>query len=102
MKTMQLIFTALALSAAAAAQAHEFDPGGRIVVTCPATAAPRMADVARAIEESHYWAAQSTRREILQLTREACASSGANSVTFVPPADQRYLGGQERRVATTK
>src|SRR5512143_3049844 len=70
-------------------QAHEFDPGGKIVVTCQAGSAARMADVARAVEESHYWAPQSTRREMLTVARQACAS-GSTAVTFVPPPDQRY------------
>lgn len=77
-------------------QAHEFDPGGTIVVTCHAGGAARMADVARAIDESHYWAPQSTRREMLTLARQACAS-GSTVVTFVPPLDRRY--GANNRVA---
>lgn len=99
MKTFRL-FTAFALLAAGAcAQAHEFDPGGRIVLSCTPDRAPRMADVAHAVDKSHYWAPASARQEILVLARQAC-SSGANEVAFVPTADQRYAatrGAAERR-----
>ena len=81
--------TALALLiAASSAQAHQFDPGGQIVVTCRADTV-RMADIARAVEDSHYWAPRDARMGMLALARQSCAS-GSTNVTFVPPRDQRY------------
>jgi hypothetical protein len=77
------------LAGSFAAHAHDIDPGGRIVLKCSATHAPRMADVARAVDDSHYWAPQGARREMLTLAREACAA-GSQALAFVPPADQRY------------
>jgi hypothetical protein len=48
-----------------------------------------MADIAHAVERSHYWATPSARKEMLTISREACAA-GSKTVAFVPPADQRY------------
>lgn len=89
MNLERILISSVLLAAGAVAQAHEFDPGGRIVLTCSAERAPRMADVARAVGNSHYWAPQSARQEILARARRAC-DSGAGDVVFVPPADQRY------------
>ena len=90
MKTYSLFAAALTLLVCGfCAQAHEFDPGGWIVITCSSLRAPRMADVAHAVAVSHYWAPQSARREMLDRARQECARGGAVA-TFVPPADQRY------------
>ena len=77
------------LAGATSVQAHEYDPGGKIVVNCREGWTPFMADVSYAVERSHYWATPSARREMLKLAREACAS-GSTMVAFVPPRDQRY------------
>jgi hypothetical protein len=99
MKPQRLALVAsVVLAGSISAQAHDFDPGGKIVLQCPATHAPRMADVARAVEDSHYWAPQDVRREMLALARQACAA-GSQAVTFVPPADQRYGGAANSWVA---
>jgi hypothetical protein len=90
MKIYRIGIAALAILAGAiSAQAHEYDPGGKIVVSCKEGWAPYMADVAHAVERSHYWATPGARKEMLTISREACAS-GAKRVAFVPPADQRY------------
>lgn len=102
MRNHRVYVTALALLASAfSAQAHQFDPGGKIVVTCQAESRARMADVARAVEDSHYWAPQNVRREMLTLARQSCAS-GSSTVTFVPPQDQRYGAAADSRVATSQ
>jgi hypothetical protein len=88
---MKRLLVALAtLACAAFAQAHEYDPGGRIVVTCAADHAPRMSEIARAVEDSHYWAAQGARREMLDIARQECAEDATRRVVFVPEPDQRY------------
>jgi len=88
--TTHRVLTAIALLlAGVSAQAHEFDPGGRIVVTCASDREPRMAEVGRAVDHSHYWAGRPARQEMLALAQQACAN-GADEVVFVPPADQRY------------
>jgi hypothetical protein len=93
---------ALALLATAfSAHAHQFDPGGKIVVTCQVGSTARMADVAHAVDDSHYWAPQNVRREMLTLARLSCAS-GATAVTFVPPRDQRYGAAADRQVASSQ
>ncbi|HSE11360.1 MAG TPA: hypothetical protein VLB69_01885 [Rudaea sp.] len=90
MKARNLAVIAFAAFASAvSAQAHQVDPGGRIEVTCPASDTVRMASISRAVDESHYWAPRTTRKQMLSLARQAC-ERGAASVTFVPPADQRY------------
>ena len=90
MKTYRVCIAALAMQASTfSAQAHELDTGGKIVVNCRAGWTPYMADVAYAVERSHYFAAPSARREMLGRARQACAS-GATAVTFVPPLVQRY------------
>jgi hypothetical protein len=90
MKTYQVFVAALAmLAGAVSAQAHEYDPGGKIVVSCKDGWIPYMGDIARAVERSHYWATPSARKEMLTISREACAA-GSKTVAFVPPADQRY------------
>jgi hypothetical protein len=90
MKTYRMGIAALAMLAGASfAQAHEYDPGGKIIVSCKEGWTPYMADVAHAVERSHYWATPSARKEMLTLAREACGS-GSKMVAFVPPSDQRY------------
>jgi len=90
MKTYRMCIAALAMLAGAiSAQAHEYDPGGKIVVSCKEGWTPYMANVAHAVERSHYWATPSARKEMLTISREACAA-GSKMVAFVPPADQRY------------
>ncbi|HEY2396607.1 MAG TPA: hypothetical protein VGH81_11600 [Rudaea sp.] len=90
MKTYRLCIAALVMLAGAfSAQAHEFDAGGKIIVSCRVERTPYMADVAHAVERSHYWATPNARREMLARARQACAS-GSTAVTFVPPPDQRY------------
>jgi len=88
------------LAGASAAAAHQFDPGGKITLACTTTHAPHMADVARAIEDSHYWASQNTRREILVLARQACADGVARRLTFVPPPDQRFAARMNVQVTS--
>src|SRR5512141_678285 len=78
-----------ALASAVSAQAHQVDPGGKIEVTCPASDIVRMASISRAVGESHYWANQTARKQMLTLARQAC-ERGATVVTFVPPAEERY------------
>ena len=89
MKIARMLIATVLTAGSFAAQAHEFDPGGRIVVSCAGDREPRMADVARAVDNSHYWAPQAARRDILELARQAC-SKGSDEVVFVPTADQRY------------
>jgi hypothetical protein len=92
MKTWRYAIGAIVLLACTLdARAHEIDPGGRIEVNCAANSNVRMAEIARAVEISHYWAPQLARLEMLSLAREACAK-GAKAVAFVPPDDQRYRG----------
>jgi len=87
MKTQYVVVIALAaLAGAASAPAHEVDPDGKINVAC-ASDTVRMGAIRSAVESNHYWAPQSTRREMLTLAQQACAR-GATLVTFVPPADQ--------------
>lgn len=100
MKTQRIaVVTFAALVSAFAAQAHQIDPGGKIEVACPASDSVRMAMISSALESSHYWAAQATRKQMLALARQAC-ERGATMVTFVPPADQRYIP-DEHEVADT-
>jgi len=99
MKIERILIATVLAAGSISAQAHEFDPGGRIVVSCAGDREPRMADVARAVGDSHYWAPQGTRREILELARQAC-SKGSDEVVFVPSADQRYAANGSP--ATTK
>ena len=94
MKLERVLITFLLLAGGVAAQAHDVDPGGRIVVACSVQHGPRMSEVTRAIDESHYWAPQSARKEILALARQAC-DSGSSEVVFVPSADQRYAVARE-------
>ena len=102
MRNFQPCVAALTLLVSAlTVQAHEFDPGGRIVVTCQAGSTASMANVARAVEDSHYWAPRSTRREMLALARQACAL-GSTTVTFVPTPDQRYGTAADSRVALNR
>jgi hypothetical protein len=90
MKTYRMCIAAVAmLAGAVSAQAHEYDPGGKIVVSCKEGLTPYMGDIAHAIERSHYWATPTARKEMLTISREACAA-GSKTVAFVPPADQRY------------
>jgi hypothetical protein len=98
----RLYFATLALLAGSPfAGAHAFDPGGKVIVACRAGKAPRTADIAHAIESSHYWAAQETRREMLMLAERSCASGGT-TVTFVPPPDQRYGTPADRQIAAKR
>lgn len=91
MKIFRIAVGALAaLGCTNIAKGHDVDPGGRIEVNCAANHTVRMAEIARAVEDSHYWAAQLARQEMLSLARDACAK-GTRTVTFVPPDDQRYL-----------
>jgi hypothetical protein len=76
------------MAGATSAQASEIDPGGKIEVAC-ASDTVSMAAITSAVENSHYWAPQTARRQMLSLTQQACAR-GAKAVTFVPPADQRF------------
>lgn len=89
MKAQHLFVIAMAaLAGSVSAQAHDVDPGGRIEVAC--TSDPvRMAAISSAVKNSHYWASQNTRRQMLSLARQTCAH-GATVVTFVPPEDQRW------------
>jgi hypothetical protein len=89
----------IALASAHTAQARQVDPGGKIEVPCAQTRAVRMATIDRAVENSHYWASQATRREMLALARQAC-ERGATVVRFVPPADQRFAP-EDAEVADT-
>lgn len=82
---MGMLFAAIA--GAVSAQAHEVDPGGKIEVACGSDMV-RMSAISSAVENSHYWAPQTARRQMLSLARQAC-ERGATVVTFVPPADQR-------------
>ena len=93
MNFQRLLIASILLAGGVAAQAHEFDPGGRIVLTCSGERSPRMADVSHAVDNSHYWAPQSARQEILALARQAC-SNGAEDVVFVPAPDQRYAAAR--------
>lgn len=100
MKAQYLAFIAFTASASAVSvQAHQVDPGGKIEVTCPASDTVRMASVSRAVDKSHYWAPQSARKQMLALAQQAC-ERGATVVTFVPPADQRYVP-EDAEVADT-
>jgi hypothetical protein len=87
MKITRLLASVLALCGTIGAQAHPAGPDGRIVVSCSAQRAPRMADVARAIDASAYPATTpGARVEILRRAREACVSPETRAVAFVPPA----------------
>ena len=89
MKSFQICMGALAmLTGAISAQAHQYGPGEKIIVSCQQGWTPHMADVAHAVERSDYWATPSARKEMLALARQACAS-GSKRVAFVPPPDQR-------------
>lgn len=86
----RLLVTVATLCSAAFAQAHDYDPGGRIVVACAADHSPRMSEIASAVDNSHYWAAQGARREMLDIARQECAGDATRRVVFVPEPDQRY------------
>lgn len=60
-----------------------------------------MADIARAIRDSHFWATKTARHEMLMHTREACAS-GSAAVTFVPAPDQRERTGADNGVTLSR
>ena len=60
-------------------------PDRKIVIACPPSRAPMMADVVRAIEFSDYTASPSARRKILARAREECALQPNGVMTFVPP-----------------
>ena len=77
-----------AMAGAISTQAHEVDPGGKIEVAC-ASDSVRMAAISSAVRNSHYWAPQTARRQMLSLAQQACAR-GATVVSFVPPVDQRW------------
>lgn len=88
MKAQHLFVIAFAaLAGAISAQAHEVDPGGKIKVACTSDTV-HMSAIGRAVKNSHYWASQTARRQMLSLTRQAC-EGGATVVTFVPPEDER-------------
>jgi len=95
------VVTFATLVGAFSAHAHEIDPGGRIEIACPASHTVRAASISRAVEESHYWAAQAARQQMLTLARQAC-ERGASVVTFVPPADQRYAPEEPQVVETAQ
>ena len=85
MKTYQMCMAVLAmLTGAISAQAHQHVPDAGVVMSCKEGWTPHMYDVARALERSHYSATPSARKEMLALTREACAS-GSKALAFVPP-----------------
>jgi len=89
MRNHQRLIAALALLASAfSTQAHDINPGGKIIVACQAGRTPRLADIAHAVERSNYWATHGARREMLTLARQSCAS-GLAAVNFVPSPDQR-------------
>jgi hypothetical protein len=89
MSNHQRFIAALALlTSAFSTQAHDINPGGKIIVTCQAGRTPRSADIAYAVERSNYWATHGARREMLTLARQSC-SSGSAAVNFIPPPDQR-------------
>ncbi|HET7778745.1 MAG TPA: hypothetical protein VFL07_09345 [Rudaea sp.] len=89
MKTFQICIGALAmLTGAISAQAHQHVPDAKITMLCQQGWTPHMTDVARAVERSHFSATPGARKEMLTLTREACAS-GSKGVAFVPPQDRR-------------
>ena len=98
MKTLLAMISFASLACATPLSAHEFDPGGKIEVTCHSAHAVRMAEVDRAVANSHYWAPQQARREMFDIARDACRK-GAEKVTFVPTDDQRYLPERAREVA---
>lgn len=85
-----VVATLVGLAGTLSAQAHQIDPGGKIQVTCAQEGSVRMAAIASAVKNSHYWAPATARRQMLALARQAC-ERGATVVTFVPPADQRYV-----------
>ena len=88
MKTFQICIGALAmLTGAISAQAHQNGPGAKITMFCQQGWTPHMADVARAVERNHFSATPAARKEMLALTRQACAS-GSKGVAFVPPRDR--------------
>lgn len=89
MKTYQMCIAALAmLTGAISAQAHQYDPNAKVVISCKQGWTPHMYDVARAVERVHFSATPSARAEMLELSRQACAS-GAKGLAFVPRSDQR-------------
>jgi hypothetical protein len=90
MKAQHLVavaFSAVVGAGAIEAQAREVDPRGTIEVACAGDSV-RMAAITHAVANNHYWAPQAARRKMVSLARQACAG-GAESVTFVPPADLR-------------
>ena len=80
----------LTLAGAVSANAHPSRGDDRIVLMCAAEHAPRMAEVARAINQSRYaWVTPHARREMLGHARNACAS-GMPGVAFVPPREDGF------------
>jgi hypothetical protein len=97
MKTYPMCIAALAmLAGAVSAQAHEYDPGGKIVVSCKEGSTPYMADIAHAVERSHYWATPTRARKCHDFARGLCI--GTEDGRFQPPADQRYGAGAKTRI----
>jgi len=88
MKTQYLAVVAMAIIACAVpARARALDPAEKVDVPC-ASDTVRMAAISRAMKDSHYWAPQTARRQMLSFAQQAC-SHGAKVVTFVPPDAQR-------------
>jgi len=91
-KNIQRLATAAVLSLAGviSANAHPAKGDDRIVLMCAAEHAPRMAEVARAINQSRYaWVTPHARREMLGHARNACAS-GMPGVAFVPAREDGF------------
>ena len=88
MKTQLFVVTAfVAMLAAFSTQAREFDPGEKIQVACAGDTMP-MTAITGAVANSHRWASQTVRVQMLSRARRACAR-GATAVTFLPPEDER-------------
>ena len=85
-KTISIVLLLVAsIGAAQSAVAQEVYPGRKIVVRCwdSGDVRVRMTQIADAVKDSHYWAPQAARREMLELARKACAK-GVTRVVFVP------------------
>lgn len=87
MKNCRLVAVA-ALLCSLSAQAQEGFPR-KIVVTCPSDRQPIMNDIRLAIEHSDYTATLRARLQMLERTREACASRPSAMLTFVSPDEAK-------------
>jgi len=84
-----VVFALIAMAGGFCAHAHARPPDSRdkIQVACP-SGTLHIGAIALAVRNSHLWASQSARKQMLSLARQSC-ERGATVVTFVPADPER-------------